>query len=119
MNHARASGEILDFKEEVWNNRHFTSFVVDTKKQYKDKATGEMKSWSTRLKCTYEHPNFALNVGDYVYVEGSINNRSIESQKGKVWVTEIKCEDVQVLKSVKPRSTNYGPAPMTTEEIPF
>lgn len=119
MNKVAVSGEVSSCRDEAWNGRKFLNFVVDTKETYKDKVTGEMKSWSTRVKCTYEHPNFAIGIGDYVYIDGKLTVRAIESEKGKAWVTEVRCNEVQIVKVMKKMDFNFGPPAAKQEEVPF
>lgn len=120
MNRSELMGEVIDSKQESWNNKTYTTFVVEAPtSSYTDKATGERKTWKERIKCNYEHPNFQVNIGDTVFAEGTISNRSMETKnRGKVWVTEVKCKEVMVLKKADPRKyEKVGPAPMDYGEF--
>jgi|SRR5688572_25414269 len=108
MNKVMLVGNVLDTKTEYGKNEHkYINFTLESKEQYRDKH-GETKSWSTRIRCIYEPPadDITVEAGDYMFCEGKINTRNIETEKGKVWITEVKCSDVKRLGS-------------TEEETPF
>lgn len=94
MNKVLLAGEVIDKNTVDLQGKKLDTFTVEAKERYKDKA-GEVKIWSTRIKCTYDGSTHGyLEKGDFVVAEGKLVIRSFDSEKGKVWITEVRCDQV-------------------------
>jgi single-strand DNA-binding protein len=83
-----------------------TNFSIATTERYKDK-TGEMKEvteWH-KISCFGKLAEIAANIvhkGSQVYVEGKITTRKWTDKSGvDRYMTEVKCDVVQVLNKVE------------------
>lgn len=61
--------------------------------------------------------------GDLLSIEGYISTRSYEGQNGKVYVTEVICQDVNILTRSEPKNAPQGNSKenvvIEPDELPF
>lgn len=102
MNKVIISGEVLDLSDVEIHGKPLTLMTVEVKEKYKDKQDN-IKSWSIRCKCTFDMGlHGPVEKGDIVVAEGRLAIRSLESDKGRVYITEIRCDQVTKLPSSSP-----------------
>lgn len=111
MNKVIISGEVLDLSDVEVHGKPLTAMTVEVKEKYKDRQ-GEIKSWSTRCKCTFDMTlHGTVEKKDIVVAEGRLSVRTIESDKGRVYITEIRCDQVTKLPSTSPVKLDPASAP--------
>lgn len=111
MNKVLVQGDVLDITDVELFGKRVSGITVETKEKYKDKQ-GQVKSWSTRIKCTYDDSvHGEVKKGDNVLIEGKLSVRSTETDRGKVYITEVRTEQLTVLHAPEITSPNYAEQP--------
>jgi single-strand DNA-binding protein len=111
-----------------------TNFSIATSEKYKDKATNEMKESTTWHNIAAfgklsEICSQIVHKGSQVYVEGKITTRKWTDKSGvDRYMTEVKCDVVQVLNKVEGSKEAEAPVISThasdmlndmNQDIPF